>query len=133
VRFLNRLFAVVLSLVLIGANAAVCAGWSPAPEARMACCAKTDECPMHGSGSHDVARGHSHTQAQADACCAASERHSTRTIPALTAAISSAVLGTGIVMPTCAPAIVSSDGWRTDTPVPSASVPRHLLLSVFLV
>ena len=63
----------------------------------------------HGSGSDRVI-----TQAQADNCCADSERENSNQ-PNLTfvAAISSAVLGTGVVVPAHVPAFVLSDGWRT--------------------
>ena len=49
------------------------------------------------------------------------------------AAISSAVLGTGVALPATVPALVLSDGWRTVAPIPAAHVPKHVLLSVFLV
>jgi hypothetical protein len=41
----RRLWAVFLCLVLLGGNAAVCAGWAPTPEARKACC-ESGMCPM---------------------------------------------------------------------------------------
>ena len=74
------------------------------------------------------------SQAQADACCAASERQqSDQSAPSFITAISSAVLGVGVVVPIPVPALVATDAWRTDAPVPIAPVPRHVLLSVFLV
>jgi hypothetical protein len=134
VAVLQCLSAVVLGLVLIAGNAAVCAGWTATPEARMACCSKGGDCPMHKGDSHRAAPEGALTQAQADACCAASERdQSNQTSPASVAAASSAVLGTGIVVPASIPALVLSDGWRTAAPVPIPPVPRHVLLSVFLV
>jgi hypothetical protein len=132
VTLVQRLSVVVLCLALIAGNAAVCAGWASTPEARMACCADEESCPMH-QGESGVS-GRQLTQAQADSCCASSEREqSNSSNPTLLAVISSAVLGSGITLPAIAPALVISDGWRTASPIPKAAVPRHVLLSVFLV
>jgi hypothetical protein len=74
------------------------------------------------------------TQAQADNCCASAEHeNSSQSSPTFVAAISSAVLGTGIALPATVPPLVLSDGWRTVAPIPTAHVPKHVLLSVFLV
>jgi hypothetical protein len=43
------------------------------------------------------------------------------------------VLGLGVVVPASVPALVLSDAWRLSAPIPIAPVPRHVLLSVFLV
>ena len=132
-RLVNRLSALAVTLALVGGNAAVCAGWAATPEARMACCAD-DDCPMHKGGSDESTSQRVITQAQADACCAASERDlSDSTNPTVVAAISAAVLGTGVVLSITPPALVVTDGWRTEAPVPIAPVARHILLSVFLV
>jgi hypothetical protein len=48
-------------------------------------------------------------------------------------AITAAVLGVGVILPANVPALVLSDAWRTSVPLPVAPVPRHVLLSVFLV
>ena len=131
---LRRLSALALSLVLLGGNLAVCAGWAATPEARMACCVDGDTCPMHKGESHHSSEKRVISQDQADACCAASERQqSSQSAPSLIAVISNAVLGPGVVLPLPVPALVASDAWRTVEPVPIAPVPRHLLLSVFLV
>jgi hypothetical protein len=99
----------------------------------MACCAKDDTCPMH-KGKSSGSAGQVLTQAQADRCCAASERDdSSPTNPTAVAAITPAVLGTGVVVPAPVPALVLSDDWRTAAPIPTTPVPRHVLLSVFLV
>jgi hypothetical protein len=130
---LQRLSSVALTFVLLAGNVAVCGGWAATPEARMACCADEANCPMHkGGGSSSSERVIS--QAQADACCAVSERQqSNQSTPTFVTVISSAVLGVGVVVPMPAPALVLSDGWRTIAPIPIAPVPRHVLLSVFLV
>ena len=97
----------------------------------MACCADGEKCPMHqhGSGSDHVL-----TQAQADSCCATSERGSSSSSkPGSVTEISGDVLGAGVVLPARAPALVLNDEWRTAAPIPIPPVPRHVLLSVFLV
>jgi len=134
VRLLHRLSSVLLCFGLVAGNAAICAGWAATPHERMACCAEGAECPMHKSQSHESGMGHVMTQAEADACCAASERErSSSSAPTLAATVSVAVLGPGIVLPARIPAIVLSDGWRTHAPISPSPVPRHVLLSVFLV
>ena len=64
----RRAAVLVLTLALVVGNAALCAGWAATPEARMACCAKEAECPMHKSDSSDTDGHHVVTQAQADRC-----------------------------------------------------------------
>ena len=130
--FVRRLAALALTFGLTAGNAAICAGWMPTPEARMACCAD-GECQMDEGDSHRPGSG-GLTQAQADRCCASSEReNSNQSSPAFVAAITAAVLGVGTVLPANVPALVLTDAWRTSAPLPVAPVPRHLLLSVFLV
>jgi hypothetical protein len=131
---IRRSSAVVLAVGLLAGNATVCAGWLATPEERMACCAEGGECPMHKGDSHRAGSERVVTQAQADSCCALSEReHSSQPSRTFVAAITAAVLGTGIVMPISVPALVLSDGWRTTAPIPTAPIPKHVLLSVFLV
>ena len=130
----GRFVAVILAVLVSAGNAAICAGWLPTPEARMECCSGEGPCPMHKGESGNEPSQHSVSQAQADSCCASSERDSSnQSSPTNVASISSAVLGTGTVLPALVPALVLSDGWRTFVPIPSPPVPRHLLLSVFLV
>jgi len=130
----RRASAVVLTLALVAGNVALCAGWAPTAEARMACCVDGATCPMHtseSSGSHD--RGIV-SQAEADSCCASSERNAAdSSIPTLAIAISPAAAGTAIRLPAETPALVLSDAWRSFTPLPAGSVPKHVLLSVFLL
>jgi hypothetical protein len=135
VRVFRCLLSVALSLVLLAGNVAVCEGWAATPEARMACCAEGDHCPMHkDSSSHGSGSELGASQAQADRCCATSERkQSNPSTPTLVTVISSTVLGVGVAVPTPAPALVLSDGWRTVAPIPIAPVPRHVLFSVYLV
>ena len=134
VRFVHRFAALALTLGLMAGNAAVCAGWMPTPEARKACCADGVECPMHKGGSHTSGSARVLTQAQADSCCGSAEgRNSNQSNPSFVTAITAAVLGVGVVLPAKVPALVLSDAWRTSAPIPIAPVPKHLLLSVFLV
>jgi hypothetical protein len=131
---ITRLSAVLLAAGLIAGNAAVCAGWLATPEARMACCSEGHECPMHKGDSHGSGSGRVLTQAQADSCCASGEReNSNQPHPSTVAAITGAVLGAGVVLPANVPALVLSDAWRWSAPIPIAPVPKHVLLSVFLV
>jgi hypothetical protein len=131
---IRRLSAVLLAAGLLAGNAAVCAGWLATPEARMACCADGGECPMHKGDSHGSGSARVLTQAQADSCCASSEgKTSNESSPTFIAVITAAVLGAGTVLPANVPALVLSDGWRTSAPMPVAPVPKHVLLSVFLV
>jgi hypothetical protein len=89
---------------------------------------------MHEQDGHGTHSGQAASQAQADACCAASEhQHPDRSAPSSIAAIASAVLGTGVVLRLPVPSLVASDSWRTVAPAPIAAVARHVLLSVFLV
>jgi hypothetical protein len=130
----QRLAALALTFGLMAGNAAICAGWMPTPEARMACCADGRECPMHKSDPHLSGSGRVLTQLQADSCCAAAEgQRSKQSSPSFVTAITAAVLGVGVVLPANVPALVLSDAWRTWAPIPIAPVPRHVLLSVFLV
>lgn len=89
---------------------------------------------MHEGASHTSGSARVLTQAEADSCCASSEREeSTPSTPAFAAAISIAVLGPGILLPAHVPALVLSDDRRTVSPLPTPPVPKHVLLSVFLV
>jgi hypothetical protein len=129
----RQLFALGLAVLISVGNAAVCAGWAPTPEARMACCSNS-ACPMHKGDSQSSGSLRGISQAQADSCCASAEHeNSNQSNPTFVAAISSAVLGTGIALPATVPALVLSDGWRTVAPIPTTHVPKHVLLSVFLV
>ena len=134
VRVVHRLAALALTFGLMAGDAAVCAGWLPTAEARMACCADGVECPMHKGDSHRSGSERVITQAQADSCCAAAEgQNANQSNPSFVTAITAAVLGVGVVLPANVPALVLSDAWRTSAPIPVAPVPKHVLLSVFLV
>ncbi len=131
--FGRRVSAVVLSLAFLAGDVALCAGWVATAEARMACCADEDTCPMHRSdgqteGDRVV------TQAHADSCCAASEPERTdQSTPTFASTISSAVLGTASALPATLPVLVLRGAWQIAVPLPPDSVPTHVRLSVFLV
>jgi hypothetical protein len=131
--FCHRASALALSLSLIVANATTCGGWLPTPEARLACCSGTGACPMHEEHSHQSSPP-SATRSHADDCCAASERrHSDQPGLSVVAAISAAALTSVIGLPASGLATELTDRWRRIAPIPARAVPRHVLLSVFLV
>ena len=63
---LRRTAALVVVLTLGAAGWAECAGWQATPEARMACCSSSGDCPMHGSTEPGAGSERVVTQAQAD-------------------------------------------------------------------
>jgi hypothetical protein len=112
---------------------AVCAGWMATPEARMACCADGEACPMHKSDSTNSASTQRVSQAEADSCCAASEDdQSSQSSSTFASTISFAVLGTPSPLPTASDVATRAAG-RDAVPLPPSHVPKHVLLSVFLV
>jgi hypothetical protein len=74
------------------------------------------------------------TQAQADSCCAASDTDgSTPSTVTFTLSLSAALAsGTTAILAPMAPT-PSFDAWRTHLPLPAGHVPKHVLLSVYLV
>jgi hypothetical protein len=147
-RFARRLAVIFLIFLFSNTGPGLCAGWEATAEARMACC--TDEhgsCPMHASSPRQPAstdpdlasapREHTParavTQAEADACCASSERDDARppagaAAPALPVqAVADARL---VLIPDAGLAV---DGWRASVQLPPSQVPRHLLIAVFLI
>lgn len=131
--FGRRFSAAALSLALLAGDVAQCAGWAATPEARMACCADEDTCPMHRSDGQTEG-DRAVTQAHADSCCAASEPDRTdQSTPTFASTISSAVLGTATALPATLPVLVLRGAWQAAAPLPPDSVPTHVRLSVFLV
>ena len=123
--------AIVLALAVATANGAVCAGWAPTAEARMACCAD-DACPMH-KGSEQSTHDHGVTQAQADACCEASERDDTaQSSSPFAFTVSLGIVPTPVRFALPEPLNAPHAG-QTLVPIPLSNVPKHLLLSVLLV
>jgi hypothetical protein len=127
-KLVSRLAALTLATVLSVGNVAVCAGWAATPEARMACCVGSSECPMH-AGGHDHG---TMSQAEADSCCAASETDRSQSSPLTLVALS--------VSPVMLWAVaIAPQPARSSIPADPVAPPhlnqraRHLLLSVLLV
>lgn len=130
--FSRRLVALALAVLVSAANVAVCAGWAPTPEARMACCTESGACPMHKSASNaDDMRVVS--QADADRCCALSERDDSA--PSSGAYVFTVALAIVTSPVPCVASELNSHqaGWHSPVPNPANNIPKHLLLSVFLV
>ena len=127
---IRGLASVVSVLALCAGNIAVCAGWQPTPEARMACCANDTTCPTHKPQGHD--HSSSKTQGQADTCCAASAQRRDSSTGRSAFAVSGLIAPTQVVLFTVPPAAASEE-WRALVPLRASPIPRHLLLSVFLV
>lgn len=130
---LRRLTAAVAVLALSVGNLAVCAGWRATPEARMACCQDESTCPMHKSTGHDSAAHHHLTQAQADSCCAGSEQNESATTGSAFVASGVVALAPATVPLVVMPTVAALEKWRALVPLRPSTVPKHLLLSVFLV
>lgn len=129
----RRLPAVLLAFALAASHAGVCAGWMPTAEARMTCCSDDGSCPMHKSDSQDYGSTRVVSQAEADRCCALSEQDDTAPSPAGVAVF--VTFGAAL---SPVPALFReperhADTSRASVPIPTAHVPKHLLLSVFLV
>jgi hypothetical protein len=128
-----RVSALVVTLALALASPSECAGWLSTPEARMACCTDEATCPMHSSEAVPDGSPRAISQAEADGCCAASERDdsassSTGFVLSLPTAPVADVLPQ--VVPPVAPSL---SVWRTLVPHVPPAVPTHLRLSVLLV
>ena len=130
---LTRAIALVAVLTITAGSWAECAGWQATPEARMACCVEGAACPMHnravpGSDSTAIV-----SQAEADSCCAASDRDdSSPSSPNFVPAVSVATVASPVLL-VVPPTRASFDLWRALAPLPGTQVPKHLLLSVFLI
>jgi hypothetical protein len=136
VDLLFRLTAALVVAIRLGAAGwAECAGWQATPEARMACCTGNGDCPMHGSTESGTGSERVVTQAQADSCCAASDTNdSTQSSSAFSLSLSAALATSTLttLAPIAAPPALF-EAWRTHVPLPLGQVPKHVLLSVFLI
>ena len=132
-RFGNRLSVVFLTLALAAGQAGVCAGWMAAPEARMACCSDDGRCPMHKPDPEDDESKRVVSQAEADRCCAASEQDDSAPSPTAPTFVVTLAIALSPV-PALLPEPESHAGIsRASVPIPTAHVPKHVLLSVFLL
>ena len=131
----RRAAAFVIALALAAAGWAECAGWQASPEARMACCSGSGDCPMHGSTEPGAGSQRVVTQAQADSCCAASDTDdSTPSAVSFSLSLSAALVPSPVftlALIVAPPASFAAR--RTHVPVPLGRVPKHVLLSVFLI
>jgi hypothetical protein len=129
----RRISAVLATLALAAGNVGLCAGWMPTAEARMACCAENDSCPMHKSDSSAGDTMRVVSQADADRCCALSSADDSAPSPAAFAFTSPlAIVASPVPFVLPQPQTYHQFG-RSLVPSPPADVPRHVLLSVFLV
>lgn len=88
---------------------------------------------MHKSDSEDDESKRVVSQAEADRCCAASE-HEDSTPSQSNAAFFVTLAVALSPIPGLLPAPEGhADIWRASVPIPASHVPKHLLLSVFLV
>ena len=120
-------------LVLVGGHLAECQGWLSTAEARMACCANEQECPMHKAGQHSSRPNHRISQSDADRCCATSERGDS-----MPTSIKAGVADGLALIPVSLAGIPAPATTRFDNPIEQGSGPptsrsRHVLLSVFLI
>ena len=130
---LRPVCAAIVALALVTGNLAACAGWTATPEARMACCLDEAACPMHAAVPRDGEAERAISQADADSCCAASEREqSSQSSPAFVLA-SALTPVAGPIALLAATALPHDTIWLSHVPIVAAATPTHLLLSVFLV
>lgn len=132
---LRRMAAIFVALALAAAGWAECRGWQATPEARMACCSGDADCPMRGSTAPGAGSEGVVTQAQADTCCAASDADdATPPAGAFSLSFSAALVTSPLAtLPPIVALPASFDAWRTHVPLPVGHVPKHVLLSVFLI
>jgi hypothetical protein len=126
---------VVVFVLAVGSVAGLwrrCAGWAATAEARMSCCDRMAMCPMRKPVRDGSAL--KVTQAAADSCCAASDRP--ETAPSSITVVAAPPLVPVLLLFAEPPAVapVAMAGWHGPPPlVASRQLPRHLLLSVFLI
>lgn len=129
----GRLVTACLVLSLVGAGVAPCAGWASSAQARHDCCIE-GQCPDQLK-TDDHSTGHTGpvSQAQADACCAASEqKHQQESAQFVDAAFV-------LLQPVDGLATLAIDGAALGLalphldPIHPPATPLHVLFSVFLV
>ena len=114
-------------------SASVCASWQASAEARVACCQDETSCPMHATTPHRHTAPSRVSQADADNCCASAER-STSTPSTLSDVPRIALGALASPIPAVGPAVAAfRESPTARTSVDVSPVPRHLLLSIFLI
>jgi hypothetical protein len=132
-RCVRSVAALAMSLSLLIGNVVVCAGWGPTSDARMACCRDEANCPMHSKSDAHHSHASSTSHSQADACCAASEQRDSTKPRATSIASAATALAPAIVIQPFHAVFRTGEGPRATVPLRASPVPKHLLLSVFLV
>ena len=127
---LRRIAATVLALGLLAGAWRPCAGWEATAEARMSCCVRNAKCAMHkvaDDGTSTIVG-----QAQADTCCAASERPdaSQPLVAVVAPPMLAPLMGLFADLPRVP--VLRSD-WHRPPPLASRQLPTHVLNSVFLL
>jgi hypothetical protein len=128
----RRLAVFILTVGLVAGGWRPCAGWAPTPEARMSCCERTPMCSTHKRAGHGSRMAVS--QSDADTCCAAAERRDTPQPSAPATVLAPApvpVLALFQELPSASTIWVESR--RPPPLVASRQLPRHVLLSVFVI
>ena len=125
---LRRFVAAALAAVLALGACGLCAGWEAVAEAGAA---EGATCPLHEASGDGIASGA--TQAAAARCCVASDQ--AESTPPESVFLPRVDLGQAVsLVPVVVhPAVVSRVAWRSLRPPPGDHVPKHLLLSVFLI
>jgi hypothetical protein len=131
----NRLASLALILgVLAAQGIGLCAGWQATAEARMACCTSGGACPMKKSAARRAPSNAVVSQASADSCCAASEESGAPApSPAFVPIVSLGPVVSPIAVLAPRPPSPRREAWHAVAPLPGSQVPKHLLLSVFLI
>ena len=126
----RRIAAAALSLILSFGGLGLCAGQAT-PEARMACCTDLGTCPMH----HGTPDGSTRvvTQADADACCASSDRDESTPSASMVSPVVALALTTSPVPAMVLPQDPLFAAFNAPLRLPGGHVPKHVLLSVFLI
>jgi hypothetical protein len=106
---ITRFIAAAIVVALSASPVALCTGWQSSPEARMACCVEGVACAMHPSEDQDGIGIWVVTQASI-------APHATTT--------------SSVLLP---PVITRSAAWDRRPPDRAFTVPRNVLLSVFII
>jgi hypothetical protein len=129
--FVRRFCSFALLLAFFAPTAVDCAGWKPSAEARKACCAAglcARDTIRPGAGSTPMV-----SQSEADDCCAASETPESDSPSSAQATVIAAAELLPAVFPIAIDRAPAPRRFERVEPPQLGAIPRHLLLSVFLV
>jgi hypothetical protein len=128
----RRVAAVLLTLGIVAGVWRPCAGWAATAEARMSCCDRMAMCPMRKPvGDRSAPRV---GQNEADTCCAAADRPETTPSSVTVVAAPPVVAVLALFAEPSTGLPVTMADWHGPPPLlASRQLPRHLLLSVFLI